>query len=137
VIPVVAVTKTERRAVNQQEYAGISHDREEPAADRATSAMPHLRRKVRALAPVAKGHGSSRRERLQRPVMMVAQFYRSITWAALAFERGFPAITLDVHLQDRGATSRSIRGCRPRPAAQGPWRCPADAPVLVKESRLS
>jgi hypothetical protein len=57
---------------------------------------------------IAKGHGSSRRERLQRPVMMVARLYRSITWAALAFERGFPAITFDVHLQDRGMVHEPV-----------------------------
>jgi hypothetical protein len=34
--------------------------------------------------------------------MMVARFYRSITEAALAFEGGFPALTLDVRLQARG-----------------------------------
>jgi hypothetical protein len=40
--------------------------------------------------------------------MMVARLYRSITWAALAFERRFPAITLDVHLQDRGVVHEPV-----------------------------
>jgi hypothetical protein len=42
--------------------------------------------------------------------MMVARFYRSITRAALAFEGGFPAITLDVHLQDRGMVQEPVDG---------------------------
>ena len=42
--------------------------------------------------------------------MMVARFCRSITWAALAFERGFPAIALDVHFQDRGVVHEPIDG---------------------------
>src|ERR1700681_1944956 len=41
------------------------------AENRSMSAVPRKRRKVRALASVAKGHGGNRRERLQRPVMMV------------------------------------------------------------------
>jgi len=72
------------------------------------SAVPRKRRKVRALASVGKGHGGSRREPLQRPVMMVARCYGSIAWAALAFERGFPAITLDVHLQDGGVVHEPV-----------------------------
>jgi len=39
-----------------------------------------------------------------------AAVYRSITWAALAFERGLPAITLDVHLQDRGVVHEPVDG---------------------------
>ena len=39
--------------------------------------MPESERKVRALGFVAKGHGSSRRECMQRPVMMVARFLPS------------------------------------------------------------
>jgi hypothetical protein len=42
--------------------------------------------------------------------MMVARCYRSIAWATLAFERGFPAITLDVHLQDRGVVHEPVDG---------------------------
>ena len=73
------------------------------------SGVPRKRRKVRALTSVGKAHGGGRRKPLQRPVMMVARFDRSITEAALAFEGGFSAITLDVHLQDRGVcTSRSM-----------------------------
>src|SRR4051794_3946286 len=88
------------------------------------SAVPRKRRKVKALASVAKGHGGSRRKPLQRPVMMVARCYGSIAWAALAFERGFPAITLDVHLQDGGVVhepvdSRQRRGENLAPFAEG------------------
>jgi hypothetical protein len=46
----------------------------------------------------------------QRPVMVVARCYRSIGWATLAFERGFPAIALDVHLQDRSVVHEPIDG---------------------------
>ena len=58
------------------------------------------------------GHGGGRREPLQRSAMMVARCYRSIGWATLAFERDFPAITLDVHLQDRGVVHEPIDGCQ-------------------------
>ena len=43
-------------------------------------------------------------------VPLVARCYRSITGAALAFERGFPAITFDVHLQDRGVVHEPVDG---------------------------
>ena len=43
-----------------------------------------------------------------RPVMMVARCCRSIAWAALAFERGFPAITFDVHFQDCGVVHEPV-----------------------------
>ena len=56
--------------------------------NRSMSAVARKRRKVRALACVAKGHGGGRREPLQRSVMMVARFCRSITPTAPAFERG-------------------------------------------------
>jgi hypothetical protein len=42
--------------------------------------------------------------------MVVARCYRSIGWATLAFERGFPAIALDVHLQDRSVVHEPIDG---------------------------
>ncbi len=78
--------------------------------NRSMSAVARKRRKVRALACVAKGHGGGCREPLQRSVMMVARFYRSITPTAPAFERSIPAITLDVHLQDRGVKDAAIDG---------------------------
>ena len=53
------------------------------AENRSMSAVPRKRRKVRALASVAKGHGGGRREPLQRSVMIVARFYRSITRTVL------------------------------------------------------
>ena len=34
----------------------------------------------------------------------------SIGWAALAFERGFPAIALDVHLEDGGVVDEAVDG---------------------------
>jgi hypothetical protein len=40
--------------------------------------------------------------------MWVVWGHRSIAWATLAFERGFPAITLDVHLQDRGMVHEPV-----------------------------
>ena len=40
--------------------------------------------------------------------MMVARCYRSIGWATLAFDAGFPAITLDVHLQDGGVVHEPV-----------------------------
>lgn len=81
---------------------GVIRDRSLRAGNRFKSAVLRKRRKVRALACVAKGHGGGRREPLQPPAMLVARWYRSIAWATLALARGFPAITLDVHLQDRG-----------------------------------
>jgi hypothetical protein len=90
-------------------YIRVNRDRSLRAENRAMSGVPRKRRKVRALAHVTTGHGGSRRDPLQRPVMMVARCCRSIAWAALAFERGFPAITFDVHFQDGG---RSYEGQR-------------------------
>ena len=49
----------------------VIHDRFRRAENRSMSAVPRKRRKVRALASVAKGHGDSRREPLQRPAMVV------------------------------------------------------------------
>jgi hypothetical protein len=73
------------------------------------SVAPRKRRKVRALTSVAKGHGGGRREPLRRPVMMVARFTAQSPRTRLAFERSFPAITLDAHLQDGAwCTSRSM-----------------------------
>ena len=80
--------------------------------NRSMSGVPRKRRKVRALASVAKGHGDGRREPLQHPAMMVARCHGSISWAALAFERGFAAIALDVHLQDGGVVHEPVDGCQ-------------------------
>ena len=44
--------------------------------------------------------------------MMVARGHGSITWAAPAFERGFAAIALDVHLQDGGVVNEPARHWR-------------------------
>ena len=65
--------------------------REQIVAHRKSSmsAVPRKRSKSEPWASVAKGHGGGRHEPLQRPVMMVARFYRSITRTALGFERGF------------------------------------------------
>jgi hypothetical protein len=70
------------------------------AENRSMSAVPRKRRKVSALASVAKGRGS----RCGAPgtSRYGCAVCRSITGATLAFECGFPAITLDAHLQDRG-----------------------------------
>src|SRR5215207_699920 len=76
------------------------------------SGVPRKRRKVRALASVAKGHRDGRREPLQCPAMMVARCHGSISWAALAFERGLAAIALDVHLQDGGVVHEPVDGCQ-------------------------
>jgi hypothetical protein len=44
------------------------------------------------------------------PAMSRWLSYRSIGWAALSFERRFPAIALDVHLQDRGVVHEPVDG---------------------------
>jgi hypothetical protein len=62
--------------------------------------------KVRALASVAKGQRSRRRPATSR--YDGCAVLPSIGWAALAFERGFPAITLDVHFQDRGVVHEPV-----------------------------
>ena len=66
-------------------------------------AVPRKRRDVRALASVARGHGGGRREPLQRPVMMVARFYRAYVGAR-------PSGDSDVHLQDRGVVHEPVDG---------------------------
>jgi hypothetical protein len=58
------------------------------------------------------GHGGGHREPLQRPVMMVARFTAQSPRTRLAFERSFPAITLDVHLQDGGMVHEPVDGCQ-------------------------
>ena len=58
------------------------------------------------------GKGCSHRERLQRPDMKTEGPFRSTIWGTLAFERGLPAITLDVHLQDRGVMHEPVDGCQ-------------------------
>jgi hypothetical protein len=69
--------------------------------------------------------------------MMVARFYLSITWATLAFERGFPAITLDVHLQDRGVMHEPVDG-RQRHGLVGENLAPfAEGPVAVLKPALA
>ncbi len=50
-----------------------------------------------SLGGCREGSRGGRREPLQRPPT-VARCRRSIGWAALAFERGFPATALDIHL---------------------------------------
>jgi hypothetical protein len=85
----------------------VNSDRSLHAENRAMSAVPRKRRNVRALASVAKPHGGGRRGPLQRPAT-VARCRRSIGWAALAFERSFSAIALDVHLEDRGVVHEPV-----------------------------
>jgi hypothetical protein len=85
----------------------VNSDRSLHAENRAMSAVPRKRRNVRALASVAKAHGGGRRGPLQRPAT-VARCRRSIGWAALAFEGGFSAIALDVHLEDRGVVHEPV-----------------------------
>ena len=81
------------------------------AENRSLCAVPRKRRQVRALASVAIGHGGCRRGPLQRSVMIIARYYRSIGWATLAFEGGFPTIAFDIHLQDRGVVHEPVGSC--------------------------
>ena len=67
--------------------------------------FPESGPKVRALASVAKGQRSRRRPATSR--YDGCAVLPSIGWAALAFERGFPAITLDVHFQDDGVVNEA------------------------------
>jgi hypothetical protein len=88
------------------------------------SAVSRKRRKVTALASVAKRYAVVAVSPLQRPApcyRRMGQIFsdqamtlaaidrvRSIAWAALAFERGFPAIALDVHLQESSHGAAAI-----------------------------
>jgi hypothetical protein len=58
----------------------------------------------------------------------------AIAWAALALERGFPAITLDVHLQDRGMVRSMVLARQDRTIKVFPRepQAPAALGALVK-----
>ena len=69
--------------------SGVNRYRSLRAENRSMSVVPRKRRKVRALASVAKGHGGGRREPLQRPAMMVARCYRQSAGPRLRLSAAF------------------------------------------------
>ena len=69
--------------------AWVNRYRSLRAENRSMSVVPRKRRKVRALASVAKGHGGGRRESLQRPAMMVAWCHRQSAGPRLRLSAAF------------------------------------------------